>query len=403
MIRVFRSSLFISIISGHFTVDILNSAFPVVMAALALRMGLSNTQLGLAATVFAMGGALTQPLFGYAADRWGSRLFAIGGVLWMATLFILGGLLPGWSGIVVLLLAGLGSAAYHPQAAMNARQAAGTAVASGTSLFFLFGQAGLAIGPGLTGLLIAQLDLTSTLVVLALLAVPTALLLAVTVPADRRPVTTPALERQATNPAPTSTRWSTFAIAAFLLLLALRSWPISATTTFLPKLLGDLGFGPEAFGLALTSFMLGSAVGGVVAGWLADHWRRRAVVLIALALAPLPLWALFTLDPRSPLFLLTAASAGFFVGAPHSILVLLAQSVMPHRMALASGLVLGFMFTAGAVGAYVTGLLADRIGLQPALALLPAIVVGAALCSVVLPATKTTAALAPAADAVPAD
>lgn len=389
MIRLLRNSLFFSTAVGHFAVDVLNSAFPVVMAALALRMGLSNTQLGLAATVFAVGGAITQPLFGYAADRWGSRLLAIGGVLWMGIFFALGALLPGWSGVMVLLFAGLGSAAFHPQATMNARHAAGATIASGTSLFFLFGQAGLAIGPGLTGLMIVRLDLEGTLLALALLMLPTALLLLMCMPTEQQ---TPPQERRAASVS-SAARWSALAILAFLLLLTFRSWPMSATTTFIPKLLGDRGFGPQDFGLSLTAFMLGSAVGGVVAGWLADRWQRRGVVLISLALAPMPLWALFTVDPQAPLFLLAATGAGFLIGAPHSILVLLAQSVMPHRMALASGLVLGFMFTAGAVGTYVTGVLADRIGLQSALELLAVVVIGAAVCSLFLPATKAPTVL----------
>ncbi|HBY97570.1 MAG: MFS transporter [Ardenticatenaceae bacterium] len=401
MIRVLHNSLFISIVSGHFFVDILNSAFPIIMAALALQMGLSNAQLGLAATIYAIVGSLTQPLFGYAADRWGSRLFAVGGIFWMATFFAVAGLLPGWSGLILLLFAGLGSAAFHPQAAMNARYAAEPAVASGTSVFFLFGQAGLAIGPGLAGVMIAQLGLKSTLLTLAALMIPAALLLSIFMPTQH--YAPPSKQQQATTPS-RAAHWPILAIVAFLLLLALRSWPISAITTFFPKLLGDLGFAPQEFGLSLTAFMMGAAVGGVAAGWLADHWRRRVVVFLSLALAPVPLWALLTVDPRSPLLLLTAAGAGFLIGAPHSILVLLAQSMMPHRMALASGLVLGFMFTAGALGTYATGFLADQIGLQGALGMLPALVIGAALCSAMLPTTKTlTAATVISSEAVPAD
>jgi predicted MFS family arabinose efflux permease len=84
-------------------------------------------------------------------------------------------------------------------------------------------------------------------------------------------------------------------------------------------------------------------------------------------------------DPwRFPLLLF----AGFFGGMPHSILILRAQSLLPGRRALASGLALGFMFLAGSVGAYLVGVAADSVGLAltlQALAFLPLLAVAASL------------------------
>jgi MFS transporter, FSR family, fosmidomycin resistance protein len=47
----------------------------------------------------------------------------------------------------------------------------------------------------------------------------------------------------------------------------------------------------------------------------------------------------------------------------HSILVVLAQRQVPGGMALASGLILGFMFSSGALGTLFSGFLADIWGL----------------------------------------
>lgn len=54
--------------------------------------------------------------------------------------------------------------------------------------------------------------------------------------------------------------------------------------------------------------------------------------------------------------------AGALIGASHSIVVVTAQNMMPDRMGAASGLVLGFMFTAGALGTLLSGWLADQYG-----------------------------------------
>ncbi|RME12847.1 MAG: MFS transporter, partial [Ardenticatenia bacterium] len=134
---ILRNPLFLAISIGHMMVDVLNSAIPIILATLAIQLGLRNEQLGLAALVYSFGGSLTQPLFGYVADRWGSRWLAAGGLWWMAGFYLIAALLSPQAAFVVLLLVGLGSAAYHPQATMNARLASGDMAASGTSLFFL--------------------------------------------------------------------------------------------------------------------------------------------------------------------------------------------------------------------------------------------------------------------------
>jgi FSR family fosmidomycin resistance protein-like MFS transporter len=59
--------------------------------------------------------------------------------------------------------------------------------------------------------------------------------------------------------------------------------------------------------------------------------------------------------------------AGAFNGGPHSILVTMAQKTLPNRAGLASGLSLGIQFAIGALGVYLTGLLADAAGLTFAL------------------------------------
>ena len=51
--------------------------------------------------------------------------------------------------------------------------------------------------------------------------------------------------------------------------------------------------------------------------------------------------------------------AGGLNGASFSVVVVLAQSLLPSRRAFASGLTLGFMFASGSVGSYLFGLAAD--------------------------------------------
>jgi predicted MFS family arabinose efflux permease len=103
----------------------------------------------------------------------------------------------------------------------------------------------------------------------------------------------------------------------------------------------------------------------VVGGVLADRYGNYPVILGTTALSIIPLY-LFPLTSGALLAILIAAT-GFLNVAPHSILVTMAQNTLPGRGGLASGILMGSMFTLGGVGILVTGFAADRIGLMQVL------------------------------------
>jgi FSR family fosmidomycin resistance protein-like MFS transporter len=153
--------------------------------------------------------------------------------------------------------------------------------------------------------------------------------------------------------------------------------------TFAPKLFTEIGFEPGYIGWLGGLFMLGSAIGGLVGGALADRYSGRWVIFGGLMAAILPIYYYIPVEGIGRFLLLFAA--GFFSGMPHSILILRVQSLLPGRKALASGLALGTMFFSGSVGSYVLGLIADNVGLAVTLqgtAVLPFI---AGLLALLLP------------------
>jgi len=70
----------------------------------------------------------------------------------------------------------------------------------------------------------------------------------------------------------------------------------------------------------------------------------------------------FPLTGGVTLFLVTTA-AGLFLGAGHTLIVVIAQRLVPGKRATASGLALGFMFASGGLGVFFSGLVADHVGL----------------------------------------
>jgi FSR family fosmidomycin resistance protein-like MFS transporter len=149
---------------------------------------------------------------------------------------------------------------------------------------------------------------------------------------------------------------------AFGLMTAFQSWAQQNMFTFVPKYLSDLEQPPGVYGLASALFMAGVAFGNLAGGHLADRFGRRKVAVWTLLGASVPFLTISHVESLVWLYLLIPLS-GLLTGATHSIIVVLAQRKLPGSLALASGLVLGFMFTSGALGTLLTGYLADLRGL----------------------------------------
>ena len=356
---------FLALSFGHFVVDALNGLTPVMIVAFSVPLGLGNAMVGLLSSLYGLAGAVFQPLFGLASDRHGGAWASVGGLLWMGVFFTLACVTPVELGVIFMLLAGIGPAAFHPAGTMDAadlsrRSLAGKA-AAGTALFFLFGQIGSALGPAAGGALLDLAGSPGLLAVVALCA-PAALLGV----AFRNREGSPALSRGSERPGrlPLASLLS-LELALILTVAVLRFWVQASTQTFVPKLMLDRGFSATTYGALAGVFMAGAAAGGVIGGFLADRYGNHPVILGTTALSVVPLY-LFPLASGPALAVLIAVT-GVLNVAPHSILVTMAQNALPGRSGLASGLIMGSMFTLGGVGILVTGLVADRIGLMQVL------------------------------------
>jgi len=113
---------------------------------------------------------------------------------------------------------------------------------------------------------------------------------------------------------------------------------------------------------------------------MADHFGKRPVAGTMLALAGIPLF-LISLVGWSPWLFLLVPLSGMFTGSVHSIIVVIAQGTIRGGMALASGLTLGIMFTAGSFGTLLSGPLADAWGFPLVFQLTAGLVLAASLAT----------------------
>jgi FSR family fosmidomycin resistance protein-like MFS transporter len=347
---------------GHLAVDILNGQRAVLLTYLSGQLGLSNTGLSLVSTVYIAVGALSQPIFGHLADRWGPRWLVASGTIWMGAFFALALFAPGYWSLALLVVASLGSGAFHPagtmQANLQGKERYGGRETTATAYFFLFGQLGGFFGPLIGGPLLGLFGppgLIALVIPAVLVGVSAAYRLPSKPTLDYRPENTMNIGRILRAGLRTS-------ILAFGLMTAFQSWAQQNMMTFVPKYLSDLGQPPGVYGLVSALFMAGVAFGNLAGGNLADRFGKRRVAIWTLLAASAPLLAIPYVANMAGLYLLIPLS-GLLTGATHSIIVVLAQRRMPSGIALASGLVLGFMFTSGALGTLISGYLADLRGL----------------------------------------
>jgi len=351
---IFSDPLFISVALSHFIVDTFNASRPVLLTYL----GLSESQIALFSTIYIWVSSLTQPIFGLISDRMGPRWLAAGGVLWM-TVFYSGAIFfPGNIGLACLIIAALGSSSFHPvgavQANLRGRDLMKGRETTPTSLFFMAGQLGHFAGPILTGLILATLGVPG-LYILPVVSIPIGISVMVQ------------LRHNHPHPKPAQASLSNRAKAGlgFILVLAtvaaLQSWAQANMVNLIPKYIKDLGQSATVYGSMAGLFMGGSAMGNVLGGYFGDRYPKRYVASSVLLLAAFPIYIASRIGWSGWLFVLVPL-AGLFTGAVHSIMVVLAQRIIPGSMALASGLVLGFIFSSGALGLLYTGHLAELYG-----------------------------------------
>lgn len=397
-----RNPLYLAVILGHFTIDVFGSAGPVLVTFLSVPMLLSAAQIGLAISAYQLVNAGSQPLFGWLADRFGTRWIGPLSVVWVVIFMMLALAVAQMTGsfglfFIFFTLGALGSGAFHPQGVMQAATLAEQRAATGTAVFFLFGQIGLGSGPFLTGLILDGAGL-SGIYSLALAAIPLILFIAYAFLTHTGQGQTPFNELPIPKPSTAGPglaavihepiQW--WAISLLAVLIGLRSWAFLGTVAFLPKMFQEMGWSPTAYGGITAIYWLMSAVMGVFAGNWADRWGRRQVVSVTLLLGAIPLYFL-PLNSGWLAFPL-AILVGGLMGSPQSILVVIAQGLLPGSKSLASGVTLGYMFGIGAVATWAIGTLAEVWSLTAVVQAGAAVGVIAALLALLLPSTRAALA-----------
>ncbi|WP_433198885.1 MFS transporter [Nocardia sp. CA-107356] len=328
--------------------------------------------LALAAT---LGSALPQPILGVIADRWRLLWLAPAGLALAGVGAGLAGLAPTYPLVwALLLLSGLGVAAFHPAAGRDARAAADDS-AKAMSLFAAGGSVGFFLAPALATPALVSFGVGAT----ALFIPPAVLMGFVLWRHQQRHIRNAVASRRLDGP----DRWIPF----FLLTAVevVRSAMYSGINTFIALYwINQLGSARALGGVALAAFLVGGVAGTVVGGRVADRVGMLRTIQIGSA-AAIPALVLLRVCPYPELGLAAAVLVGVAVNMPFAVFVKLGQDYLPSRPGTAAGVTLGLAVSAGGLFVPVLGAIADRHGPQAVLTTLCFIPVIAIALAALLP------------------
>jgi FSR family fosmidomycin resistance protein-like MFS transporter len=371
---------------GHFVIDVTQGSLPAVLPFLKQMHGLTYAQVAMIVLAGNLTSSIIQPLFGYLSDRVARRWILPLSVFVAGAGVALLGLAPGYWGVLGLVVVlGLGVAAWHPEGYKTATVVGGDRKATALSWFSLGGNVGIAVGAPLMTFLVVSYGAIGTLGMLVPPALVGLLLLAA-LPLFSREMGTPRVARArregVTMPG---------AMALLIAVVTVRAWTSLGFTTFVPFYYIDtLGADPRMVGVLLFVFLGSGALGTVIAGPIADRVGPREFMQWV-PLVALPFGVLFLLS-GGPVALVMLALFGGVLTSSFAVSVVLAQAYLPRSAGMASGLIVGFAIGLGGVGVAALGWLADRWGVPTVLWISALMPLAAFALTRMLPAPRDTAA-----------
>jgi FSR family fosmidomycin resistance protein-like MFS transporter len=348
------------IASTHVVVDAYTNIYAPLLPLLIPRMNLSLATAGTLAMCFQLANSVSQLAFGTLADRWQPRtLVMIGPIAAVITLSMIGLADSPLALGAVLVLGGLGGAAFHPPAAAlvykiaapNRKGTAMSAHLSGGSLGFSF-------APVLFAPFSAQMGLRYT----PLLMIPGLLALSWTL-RQIPPMTLPGKHERSSL---ATLRPAAKPLTLLYFTIVLRTATTYGFMTFTPTLLTRQGWSIEQASVAVSLYLFASGIGGFLGGPLSDRIGPRRVIIGTL-LCSVPFMAVAPHLP--PLgFTIMLAFGGLLLQSTLPISVTFAQSFVKGGAATVSSLMMGFAWGMGSLTVPLIGMGADRVGILSTLA-----------------------------------
>jgi FSR family fosmidomycin resistance protein-like MFS transporter len=356
--RVHKSILKLSF--AHFFIDAYAGMLGVFLPFLRESLNLTLTEAGILGGALVFSSSLMQPVYGYLADRLRHKAFAALGPA-ISGIFICSlGMAPNFYALLVLvILGGVGIAAFHPQGAAVTREFSDKRPGYEMSVFITGGMIGYGVGPIYITSVIALAGLEQSYwAAVPGVLVSIYLLLCGPAPSkEMEPIHHTHLKEQI--------REMIRPLSVHYFLVVIRSLNQMVFVAFLPLYFTVQGLTAAEGAQHLSLFLLTGGVTGLCGGFLADRFGGKIICSISMiGYFPMALAFLLTTGPLSTLM---CALAGGFLLFANPVNVVMAQRLIPTAAGTVAALMMGFAWGISGFVIPLIGAFGDIFGLHTVL------------------------------------
>ncbi len=366
MAKQFSFKVLLILSLGHLVVDIYQGALPATLPFLKEKLSLSYTMTGFILMMANFTSSVLQPLFGFYSDRKTKSALLPIGLLCAGLGFCLLSIPTNYYTVLFLVvISGLGIASYHPEGYKTAHFFTGEKSVTGMSIFSVGGNLGFSLGPPIAIYIIQYLGFSS----LPIIVLPSILCTAVML-YYRKTIAIPRVEHAEQQKTALKTPMSAY-LSLFLVIaiVVMRSWTQMGLLTYIPfyyinYLKGD----PLFAGNLVFVYLVCGAVGTLIGAPFADRWGHKSFLRMSMFLATVTLPLIFVpFIQKSYLIFLVLGIQGMLLISTFSVTIVMAQRLLPNKLGVASGLMVGFAIGTGGIGVTLLGIVADNFGVPVAL------------------------------------
>jgi len=360
-------TILVSLSLCHFLNDMNQSLVPAIYPILKSVYRLDFGQIGLITLAFQLSASLLQPVVGMATDKRPTP-FSLPVAMGCSLLGLL--LLSVANSYHMILIAaamvGLGSSVFHPESSRVARMASGGRYGFAQSLFQLGGASGSAIGPLLAAFVVVPHGQGSIAWFSAAALLAIFMLTNVSIWYARHPAMAARRGRRSLAAVPASPlprRKVIAAISVILILLFSKNvYTASLSSYYTFYLIQKFQLSVQNAQYMLFAFLGAVAAGTFAGGPIGDRFGRKPVIWFSI-LGAFP-FALML--PYAGLLWtgILSVMIGLILASAFSAIIVYAQELLPGRIGLVAGMMFGFSFGLGGLGAAALGRIADVTGIE---------------------------------------
>jgi MFS transporter, FSR family, fosmidomycin resistance protein len=342
---------------GHLANDWPIASLWLIVPTVGIAMELSPTEVGLLFTIINIGGALAYLPAGALADHVSNRRrLLVATFLWVSLGYVLAAMAPGyWSLAMLLAVAGMGNAAWHPIAAGVLTRASKEGRAHALGIHAIGGSLAEVLAPLSAGILIAYVEWRVALVMSVLPAVLLGICFCWVGRAIPRVERKPVSKRDMLDLLNTWRQGNGLRIAV---MICLYNMALMALLSMIPLYLASgQGFGSAASGITFSTLLVVGALAQPWVGKISDIAGRRPVLVFGNLTAGLASTMLI-FQPSLWIVIAAMAVAVAAMDAIRAAMLAAAVDHTDHREGTTLGFAYVLMDGIGALGSVLAGIAA---------------------------------------------